>query len=192
MPPSKRIMREDIIKATLQVFRKKGFDGLNARSIAKELKCSTQPIYVEFSNMEELKEAIIQEAYAHHRTLVESAMKRENEEAYRAYGLGFVQFARDEKQMFRFLYLNAEDGGKLRDDMFKEQIIETIVRIYGYTKDVAEKFHDRMTIFTYGLAMLANTGYQKFSDDEIDEQLHTEFMALARIYGPPPNFAQKR
>lgn len=46
--------------------------------------------------------------------------------------------------------------------------------------------------YTYGIAMLANTGYQNFSDAEIAALLHREFMALTSIYGIPPLFLQKK
>ena len=174
------------------MFRKKGFDAVNARSIAKELKCSTQPIYVEFANMDELKRRIIDEVVECHKKLVETDLVKGDQEAYSSYGLGFVQFARDEKQFFRFLYLSADDGGKLRDDIFRQRIIETVRREYGYSAEVAEKFHNDMHNYTYGIAMLANTGYCSYSDKEIGELLHREFMALTSIYGIPPLFLQKK
>ncbi|MDD3139362.1 MAG: TetR/AcrR family transcriptional regulator [Lachnospiraceae bacterium] len=192
MPAPKRITKEFVLSAALQVVRKHGFDALNARSIAKELRCSTQPIYVEFANMEELKNLVVDEIIACHKTKVEAALQKLEKEAYRAYGLGFVQFARDEKELFRFLYLNAEDGGKIRDDIFLEQIIENIQREYGYTEETAKKFHSDMHNYTYGIAMLANTGYRNYSDEEIKELLHREFMALTSIYGIPLLFLQKK
>lgn len=192
MPAPKKITKEIVLDAAMQVFRKQGYDAINARSIAKELNCSTQPIYVEFTNMEELKNAIIDEVILCHKNKVEAQLQKKDKEAYSSYGLGFVQFARDEKEFFRFLYLNADDGGKVRDDIFLEQIIETIQREYGYSLEIARKFHSDMHNYTYGIAMLANTGYQKYSDEEIGELLHREFMALTSIYGIPPLFLQKK
>lgn len=39
---------------------------INARSIAKKLGCSTQPIYQSFQNMDDLKEAMTQQAITLH------------------------------------------------------------------------------------------------------------------------------
>lgn len=47
--------KEDILEAAYEIVRKKGIDSLNARALAKELKCSTQPIMYQFSSMEEIK-----------------------------------------------------------------------------------------------------------------------------------------
>ena len=52
MPPRKRIFREDILKAAVQLVQEEGTAALSVRNIARTLRCSTQPIYSEFENME--------------------------------------------------------------------------------------------------------------------------------------------
>ncbi|MEI3065320.1 MAG: TetR family transcriptional regulator [Oscillospiraceae bacterium] len=44
--------------AAVEVLREGGFSAVNARSVAKKLGCSTQPIYSSFQNMDELKAAL--------------------------------------------------------------------------------------------------------------------------------------
>lgn len=56
MPAKKVITNEMIIKKSLELLNEKGINAINAREIAKSLGCSTQPIYLSFKNMEELKE----------------------------------------------------------------------------------------------------------------------------------------
>ena len=46
MPAAKRISKEAIIDAAEAVLRTGGFEAINARSVAKALGCSTQPIYL--------------------------------------------------------------------------------------------------------------------------------------------------
>lgn len=58
MPAKKRIVREDIIDGAFEVLRSQGEAGLNTRNIASHLGCSTQPIYCEFENMEDLRVAL--------------------------------------------------------------------------------------------------------------------------------------
>ena len=50
MPAVKKINKEDIIKAGVEIVRKEGITNLNARKIASSLNCSTQPIYYLYSN----------------------------------------------------------------------------------------------------------------------------------------------
>ena len=46
-----RITKERILKAAAEVVRKEGAEALNARRIAAEIGCSTQPVYSQFRNM---------------------------------------------------------------------------------------------------------------------------------------------
>ena len=58
MPPVRKITKEDIIKKSLSIVNEEGLTSLNARRLAKELMCSTQPIFSQFKNMEELNSAV--------------------------------------------------------------------------------------------------------------------------------------
>ena len=55
MPPSVRFSREAVLNAGYQLIRREGPAALNARSVAKELGGSTQPIFRLFTNMDDLK-----------------------------------------------------------------------------------------------------------------------------------------
>lgn len=66
MPAAKRITGEEIISAAFCVLRESGFAAVNARSVAKKLGCSTQPIYLCFKNMKELKAALTARAAQQH------------------------------------------------------------------------------------------------------------------------------
>ena len=110
MPATKKITREMILEAGINVVRDAGFGAINARSIALKAHISTQPIYQEFSNMMELKREIRDEIYklAEERIQEYSSLGAEYE--YMAYGLGFVKFAREERQLFRYMYLDDDNG----------------------------------------------------------------------------------
>ena len=62
MPAARRISRDEIIDAAVEVLRDGGFSAVNARSVAKKLGCSAQPIYLSFKSMDELKTALTERA----------------------------------------------------------------------------------------------------------------------------------
>ena len=64
MPPKVRITREKIIRTAVDIVRRDGPDALNARVIAGELGCSTQPLFSNFATMEELRRAVVSAADA--------------------------------------------------------------------------------------------------------------------------------
>lgn len=191
MPATEKISKEAIIDAAVDVLREGGYDSINARSVAKKLGCSTQPIYRSFHNMEELKKALTERAIAVHTKHVQDSLHvhdgkngaNSHYSRYSSYGMGFVQFAAQEKQLFRWLYLSGKQIGPYQNDVLLPEIIQVIVDEYGYNEEIARKFHQDMAYYAYGLAILANTGHLELTNEELMDAFRREFIALAAYYG---------
>lgn len=192
MPAVKKVSREEIVEAALEVVRDGGFSAVNARSVAKKLGCSTQPIYFSFRNMDELKAALIERAAQMHEQRVRDSLRAHegSDSRYSSYGMGFVQFAAEEKQLFRWLYLEGEQLGPYQNDILLPEVIGVIMEEFGYGEGVARRFHQDMIYFTYGLAILANTGHLPLTETELREAFRREFRALIAIYGKPPKLPE--
>ncbi len=54
MPPRAKITKEMVIDAAFEVAREAGGENINARTVAKKLNCSTQPVMYHFATIEEL------------------------------------------------------------------------------------------------------------------------------------------
>lgn len=194
MPAIRKTTKEAIIDAAVEVLREGGAAAINARSVAKKLGCSTQPIYLSFQSMDELKAAMTQRAIALHTQHVRDSLRSHEASGsvysrysrYSTYGMGFVKFAAEERHLFRWLYLDGEQPGSYQDDMLLPEIIEAIVNEYGYTEELAEKLHKDMAYYSYGLALLANTGHLNLTDGELLAAFRREFMALAAYYDVSP------
>ena len=196
MPAVRKVSKEQIIDAAVDVLRDDGFSAINARSVAKKLGCSTQPIYFSFRNMEELKAALTERAIQMHTQRVRDSLRihEGNDSRYSSYGMGFVKFAAEEKQLFRWLYLEGEQLGPYQNDVLTSEVISVITEEFGCEEDVARRFHQDMVYFTYGLAILANTDHLHLTEAELRETFRREFRALIAIYGKPaklPEFAVK-
>ena len=196
MPAAKKVSKDKIIDAAIEVLRDGGFSAINARSVARKLGCSTQPIYLSFQSMEELKVALTERAIEMHTRRVRDSLRAHegNDSRYSSYGMGFVRFAAEEKQLFRWLYLEGEQLGPYQNDVLLPEVIDVIVEEFGYSEDVARRFHQDMIYFSYGLAILANTDHLHLTEAELHETFRREFRALIAIYGKPaklPPFAVK-
>ena len=196
MPAVRKASREQIIDAAVAVLRDDGFSAINARSVAKKLGCSTQPIYFSFKNMDELKAALTERAIELHTQRVRDSLRAHegNDSRYSSYGMGFVRFAAEEKQLFRWLYLEGKQLGPYQNDVLLPEVIAVIVEEFGYPETIARRFHQDMIYFSYGLAILANTDHLHLTETELREAFRREFRALLGIYGKPsklPEFAVK-
>lgn len=187
MPAARKVSKDEIIDAAVEVLRDGGFAAINARSVAKKLGCSTQPIYFSFQNMDELKAALTERAIQLHIQRVRDSLRihEGHDSRYSSYGMGFVKFAAEEKQLFRWLYLEGEQMGPYQNDVLIPEIINVIMDEFGYSEDVSRRFHQDMIYFTYGLAILANTDHLHLPETKIRSAFRREFRALAAIYGKP-------
>ena len=196
MPAVRKASREQIIDAAVAVLRDDGFSAINARSVARKLGCSTQPIYFSFQSMDELKAALSECAIRMHTRRVRDSLRAHegNDSRYSSYGMGFVRFAAEEKRLFRWLYLEGKQLGPYQNDVLLPEAIAVIVEEFGYTENIARRFHQDMIYFSYGLAILANTDHLRLTETELREAFRREFRALTAIYGKPaklPKFAVK-
>ena len=62
MPPHIKFTPEIILIQAFEIVRQEGLDALSARRIAKELGCSTQPVYNAYKSMPELQNTVIEKA----------------------------------------------------------------------------------------------------------------------------------
>lgn len=155
MLPIKKISKEAIINAAVDVLREGGATAIDARSVAKKLGCSTQPIYLSFQNLDDLKAAMMQRTIALHTQHIREWLHILNADGscyrqhshYSSYGIGFVKFAAQKKHLFRWLYLDGEQFGPYQDDVLLSEIISAIVNEYGYTEELAEKLHRDMAYY---------------------------------------------
>ena len=87
MPPKTRVTPEDILAAAIALVRESGAEALNARALAKKLNCSTQPIFSNYSGMEELKAEVTGAAKKLYRQYLERGMQDHGYPPYKASGI---------------------------------------------------------------------------------------------------------
>ena len=177
---SKNITRDSIIANETELIRK-GKE-VSARNIAKALGCSTQPIYSIYSSMAELDRELYYHILEIHKNYIAKYVGQNDMTAYKVYGMGFIAFAKEEKQLFRHMYVEKPFTAEtLQSDPYFIEVVDVLCNTYGIDKESARKFHMSMSIFSYGLAVIQSAD-SNMSDDEISQLLSTQFKALAKIF----------
>lgn len=175
MPRTKRIEKEDILRAAVQVVRTQGEGALSVRGIAKELGCSTQPLYSEFGSMEELRAALLDYLRRHY-----LHVQCRN---YKEFARHFLGFARREPELFRFLYLRRRaDGGAPPDDPNYDETVRLLVRNLEMSPETARAMHRQMQYRCYGLGVMLATGYCALTAEEIEQELTEFYCIILRHY----------
>ena len=179
MPAVRKASREQIIDAAVAVLRDDGFSAINARSVAKKLGCSTQPIYLSFSGMDELRAALVAEC----RKVQEDYIAREREETlFLRNSLGFMRFVYEKPRLFRFVYYENQFQDTPADRAFIDATVSGIMRAGGYSRAVAERFYYATWFFMYGIAVQMVYGFASPKWDDIRGLLLDQFGALKLYY----------
>lgn len=171
MPPKVKITKDDIIKTTLSLCRKEGAGAINARSIAAALGCSTQPIFSNFKSMEELDDAVISAAHELYLEFLENEAKSEKYPRYKAFGMAYINFAREEKELFKMLFMRDRGGENLKPTADFEESVKIIMQKNGLSKETAELIHLEIWTSVHGIATILATSFLEFNTELISEML---------------------
>ncbi|MEA4814600.1 MAG: TetR/AcrR family transcriptional regulator [Oscillospiraceae bacterium] len=183
MPPKIKIAKADIITASLDIVRENGAEALNARSVAKKLSCSTQPIFSNYPTMEDLKEDVMQSAKQIYQQFIERGMEDPAYPPYKASGIYYIKFAGEEKELFKLLFMRDRSGEEIkqeREDISK--LLQIISANTGMSLDDAYMFHIEMWIYAHGIATMIATSYLDWDRDMISMMLTDAYESMRERY----------
>lgn len=186
MSATKRITKNMIVDAALEIFRAEGFEAVTSRRIALRLGCSTQPIYFEYKNIDELKGDIIKKVVEQLGELFSSVSGDSDEFVYRSFGLSFLKFVQTDPFVFRQIYIVEGKIGKQVDDLRMPKVLDILENKYGYKKETAIAINKMAACSLMGMAVFISSGYKKVSENEIMKNLELLFGSVCAVYGPPP------
>lgn len=181
MPPRMIFKKEEVLDVAYKIVKKDGFEGINARRIAKELNASVHPIFNHFKDMEELKKAVYEKIYEKYQEYMLKDTNGKN--SYKKMGLSYIKFAKDYPEFFKIVFmqktnLNAESfvmADKMGDEVIKKGQLLT-----GLSFEEQKQFHIKVWIFTHGIACLVATKTVEFSDKEISELLGNTVLEMLK------------
>ena len=179
MPPRVKITKEDIINVSIDIVREEGKESLNARNIAKKLNCSTQPIFFNFSSMEELKNAVTVSAFNIYLDFLNKETKKDKYPQYKAFGIGYIRFAKEERQLFKLLFMRDRTGEEFVSTHDREASIELLMKNNGFSREMAELMQLEMWVFVHGIASMFATSYLDLEWNLISKMLTDAYKGIA-------------
>ncbi len=182
MPPKVRITKEDIIGACIDLVRAGGQDAINARAIAAHLDCSTQPIFSNFTSMEELEKETIEAAYALYLTFLTREVESGEYPPYKAYGMAYVRFAKEEKQLFKALFMCDRKGQALIPSPDFSASVDMLMQTGNLTREQAELWHMEMWSCVHGIGTMLATSFLELDYELISQMLSDIYHGLRARY----------
>ena len=181
MPPKAKISRQQISDAALDFVRDRGIGALNARELAARIGCSTQPIFTCFSGMEEVMEEVMRRAYDCYYAMQREDMAKGEYPPVKASGMAYIRFAKEEKELFRFLFMRdrrKEEGTVDPPDALIAKICEET----GMTREEAILFHAELWIMVHGIGTMIATDYFKWEKETVSGILTDVYFGLLLRY----------
>ena len=181
MPRKFLFTREQIVDAALSLVREQGIDALTARALADTLGTSTKPIFGLFRNMEEVRNAVLCAADGIYSNHIHAEMTRGVFPPYKASGMAYIRFARDERELFRLLFMRDRsretiDEAKSRAEI--EPLVQMIAQNNGLSIEEAYRFHLEMWVFVHGIAAMIATGYLVWDDRDVSDALSDAYLGM--------------
>ena len=178
MPPKVKITKDEIIKTAVELIRKEGESGANARSIAAALGCSTQPIFSNFKSMEELDEAVITAAYDKYLEFLKIEAESGKYPQYKAFGMAYIRFAKEERELFKMLFMRDRKGEDISPPEDFKASVEVIMNANGVTYEIAELIHLEMWTFVHGIATMMATSFLSLEWELVEGMLTDVYQGI--------------
>jgi len=168
MAPRKKFTKEDIISAAFNIAKDEGLDAITIRKVAEQLGSSIAPIYVNFNDVEELIQEVIQHTF----TIVKNLILEQNtNHPFRDIGIASIKFAKQYSILYRDLIM--KDNPYMQHDEEKLQfIIEQMKKdsiLDGFSDHELRHIILKMDIFQTGLAVSVANGL--LPDDFTEEKM---------------------
>lgn len=165
MPRKFMFTREEVLAAALDLAREQGITAVTARGLGEKLGSSSKPIFSLFENMEDVLSAVMEAADELYQNYLKEDMAIGKYPPYKASGMAYIRFAKEEKELFRLLFMRDRSHESIEDKEENKPLIELIQQNLGISEEDAYLFHLEMWIYVHGIATMLATSYLEWDDE---------------------------
>jgi AcrR family transcriptional regulator len=185
MPPKKKYTKEAIIDTAFEIAKDEGIDSITIRKVAEKLGGSIAPIYVNFTTIEDLKEAVFLKLQG---VFLELMTTPYSDDPFLNIGIASIKFARDNKVLFKDLILTHNSHlQQLQPSMSSIlELMKQDEKLAGFTDEELSDIFFKMRVFQLGLSVMDVNGMLPKDMDEkrliqVLESAGGDVMAAARM-----------
>lgn len=180
MPPKVKVTKKMVADASFEVIRLSGHENLNARTIARYLGCSTQPVLYNYKTVDEIREAAYEIADGYHTSCI--MPKEDDENPMLDLGLNYVRFGYEEKNLFRFLFQTNKFGGmdvaSLMGNPELSDIMNVMAAGLGCNEEETREMFLTFFCVAHGLASLLANNSMEYDEEQSKKMLKNVFFGM--------------
>ncbi len=178
MPKKPTTTKDAMIDGAFRLIREQGHEALTARNLASFLGCSTQPIMYQFPNLDSLRDLTYQKADLFHTEYILIAGD------LLEIGLRYIQFAKEEPLLFKFLFQSGRFSGLSLEDLIQAPetagVLSAVSAEKKLTPENAVSFFEPLAALVHGYASLIANNAMKYDPEAIRDALITIAEGLER------------
>ena len=183
MPPKAKFTKAEIIEAALNIVRADGYEALTSRALGTYLGSSARPIFTVFKNMEEVQREVMVAADRLYQSHIAQAMAEGRYPPYKASGMAYISFAREERELFRLLFMRDRSGETIVENRESiRPLLELLEKNLGISEDEANMLHLEMWLYAHGIATMLATAYLEWDEEFISRALTDAYVGLTGRY----------
>lgn len=185
MPPKKKFSKEQIIDAAFEIARVEGLDQITIRKVAEKMGGSIAPIYVNFTDVHALKQAVLQKIHA----LAHQMMRTPyHANPFLSLGIASLKFAREYSVLFRDLIMN---NNQYLPDVQPStasilELMKQDAKLAEFTEAELTDIFFKLQVFQLGLSVMDVNGLlpESFEEEALIQVLESvggDIIAAARL-----------
>ena len=158
MGPKTKFSKEQVIDAAFEIAKAEGIDNITMRKIAEKMGSSVAPIYVNFKNIDELTEALVERIVGISQQLLS---EESTGKPFYDVGRASLRFAMEYSVLFRDLVM--KNNGYMKE--YDEKMIPVLLKemqkdpeLEGLSEGELETVLLKMKVFQLGLSVMAANG----------------------------------
>ncbi len=182
MPRKFMFTREEVLAAALNLAREQGIAAVTARGLGEKLGSSSKPIFSLFENMEDVLRGVMEAADELYRNYLKEDMASGKYPPYKASGMAYIRFAKEEKELFKLLFMRDRSHENTDNKEENKQLLELIQQNLGINKEEAYLFHLEMWIYVHGMATMLATSYLELDEAFISKVLTDAYEGMKTRY----------
>ncbi|MCM3767614.1 TetR/AcrR family transcriptional regulator [Neobacillus niacini] len=168
MAPKSKFNKDQIIEAAFEIARTEGIGGITIRKVADKLGSSIAPIYVNFKDVDELIQEVVNKTFEVNRQLIK---EQNTGYPFRDIGAASLKFAKEYSALFRDLVMKQNDyiNNLEQDEDMLVEMMKQDPTLESFSNDELRTILLKMRIFQIGLSlMVAN---ELLPDDFNEEKM---------------------
>lgn len=178
MAPKNKFSKEQIIEVAFHIAKVEGIDGITIRKVAENLGSSIAPIYVNFKDIDELRQAVMIKIYDIGKQMV---LDQNTGNPFHDIGIASLRFAKEYSVLFRELMLKNNNYMVSYDEEMGDELIQQMKNdpdLNGFSNEELKEILLKMRIFQLGLSIMTANGLlpETYTEEKIIELLDSAGM----------------